>query len=68
MNDYNSQCPCDGVKFKVADNSHSVIELALASLDTDFDLMPNVHIHLSTKVNWLYTNDDLVKLSNGRNE
>lgn len=68
MNDYNSRCPCGGIKFEVTDNSHGVIELALASLDTTTDLMPDAHIYLSTKVNWLYTNDDLVKLSNGRNE
>jgi len=54
--------------FRSAHSTGNPIEIALGTLDSDFDLQPDAHIHVDSKAKWINICDDLPQFAKGRDE
>ena len=52
--------------FKSAESTGNSIEIALGTLDSNFDLKPDARIHVASKAKWVNICDDLPQFSKNR--
>ena len=57
-------CVCgSSMTFKSAHSTGNSIEIALGTLDSNFDQQPDAHIHVDSKAKWVNICDDLPKFA-----